>query len=79
MMVILEASTPQCLKLSMIIAQIAASIKFLYLNRYRSFSLRLRMTLSVLRKVTERFLISSSQVSIELTSLGKTTDCFATS
>ena len=79
MIVILEASTPQCLKLSIIMAQIAASMKFLYLKRYRSFNLRLSMTLSVFRNVTERFLISSSQVSIEFTSLGNTTVCFATS
>lgn len=79
MIVILEASTPQCLKLSMIIAQIAASMKFLYLKRYRSLSLRLRITLSVFKKVTERFLISSSQVSIELTSRGKITFYFFTS
>jgi len=33
MIVIEFESTPQCLKLSMIIAQIAASMKFLYLKR----------------------------------------------
>lgn len=70
MIVIELASTPQCLKLSIIIAHIAASIKFLYLKRCRSFSFNDRITLSVLRKVTDRFFISSNHVSIELTSLG---------
>ena len=77
-MVIELASTPQCLKLSIIIAQMAASMKFLYLNLYRSLSFKDNITLSVLRKVTERFLISSSQVNIEFTSLGNTTICLAT-
>ena len=78
MIVIFEASTPQCLKLSMIIAQMAASMKFLYLNLYLSLSFSDKITLSVLRNVTERFLISSNQVSIELTSLGNCTFYYLT-
>lgn len=66
-------STPQCLKLSIIIAHTAASIKFLYLLLCLSLSLRFIMILSVFKKVTLCFFISSSQVSIEFTSLGKTT------
>lgn len=41
-------------------------MKFLYLEDYLSFILRLVMTLSVFKKVTDCFLIDSSHISMEL-------------
>ena len=59
-------STSHYLRLSIMIAQRAASMKFLYRNFCRSLISMLRITLSHLRNVTDRVFIPSIQVSMEL-------------
>jgi hypothetical protein len=71
MTVILLGSIPLYFRLSIIEAQSAASIKFLFLSFYLSLRSIFNVNLSHLRKVTLLDLIPSSQVNIELKFLVK--------